>query len=83
MKSKEFSKCILHSAQVQNGIFGVFFFPPHLTKVLLMVSQSVYGMIVSSALWRAKYPGNFVLVAESLKNGSVLFPSYFLSCYIL
>lgn len=36
------------------GSLGVFFLPPRLAEILLMVSQSVYGMVVSSVLWRAK-----------------------------
>jgi len=32
------------------------FFSPT-TKILLMVSQSVCGMIVLSVLWNAEYPG--------------------------
>lgn len=55
VKSEEFFECcVWYGAQVQNGIFGGFFLPPRLAEILLMVSQSVYGMVVSSVLWRAK-----------------------------
>lgn len=35
------------------------YFSSYLTKILLLVSQSVYGIIVSSVLWSAEYPGIF------------------------
>lgn len=51
---KIFECCVLYGPQVQNGLFGVLPAPP---KVLL--SYSVYGMIVSS-VWRSgSCPGVF------------------------